>query len=130
MEFNKKDLRDIEVKIDERDKEELVGLLNDWCGEDYKIFGGIFDLIENIKGRIFLMNFDKNNNCFMTFDDHGNIVYVDLYFGDKKAIAVNKYDERFVYDFQNSKDSVFLEERLEERLDNSVMKRKRKIHKI
>lgn len=129
MVIDKKDLRNVEIRIDSDCKKEIIDLLGNWCDDDYRVFGGILDLVENVNDRVFLMNYDGNGS-FITFDDHSNLVQVDLLMGEDKTIAINKYDERFVYNFKNNKDSIYLNEKLEERIDNSVMKKKRKIHMI
>ena len=129
MRIYKDSLRDVEIRIDKNCEDGIIDLLNNWCGEDYKIFGGILDLVENINSRVFLMGYD-GISTFITFDDHSNLFYVDLEVGDEKTIAINKYDQRYVYSFTNDNNTISLDEKIEERIDDSVVDKKRRLHMI
>ena len=111
MIIDKNKLKDIKINYDSL---EIVELLNNWCMDDYKIFGSILDAVENIGNRIILINYDKDNKSFLTFDKHTNPILVKLIIDDEdinnRKMIINKYNTIHEYTFNNDHDSLYIDE--------------------
>lgn len=105
------DLEKIQVNVYE---EEIINLLNRWCMDDYQIFGSILNVIADINKRIILLNYNKNNNSFITFDSHISPLNISLIMNDSsddmKKIIINRYDNIGEYSYDKDCDGIYIDE--------------------
>ena len=102
MVIKKEDLIDVEVNIVEK---EIEDLLVNWCMGDYTLFGSVLAEVENIGDRVIFLNYNKDNNSFMTFDKNSNPLSIYLFMDDKIAdtrkMLIEKYGYVSEYFFNN-----------------------------
>ncbi len=126
MEIEKNKLKKVELNNVEKD---LINLLNKWCMDDYTMFGGILDLIENIGVRIILLNYNKNDKSFLTFDKHARPLQIKLIIDkNNRKIIINKYDDIHEYLYNKNKDYIYIHEVEKNKVKEE--KQKRRIRKI
>ncbi|MEE3343841.1 MAG: hypothetical protein VZS44_07115 [Bacilli bacterium] len=111
MIIDKKNLKEITVNVDNSEIEEL---LNTWCIDNYKLFGSILHNIESIGNRIILINYNKDDNSFITFDSKANPISISLLIDDDKEktrrMIINKYDDIHEYLVYNNSDNIYIDE--------------------
>ena len=127
MTIRKENLKEVKVNVDD---ENIINLLNEWCMDDYHIFGGMLNMLTKIGERIILLKYNKKNNSFLTFDKNANPLDIKLIIDkdndEQRKINIDKYGNIREYLYSQVDNNIYITEVIKKQNENSKIKIRKK----